>query len=270
MRKTSKLLLITSAFIPLFALFPSRPTKRQKELFFGRNYAHRGLHSRDKIIPENSIRAFKLATQKGYGIELDVQLSKDGQVVVFHDENLSRMCGINGRIDSYTYSQLKRLPLNGSSSDHIPLLSEVLDTVNGNTPLIVELKNCKKNTELCKKTYSLIQQYDGPVCIESFNPFIVNWFRKNAPQILRGQLAACSDEYDTSIALARFILSHCFLNFVARPQFIAYQLTKKPLTIKLMEKLGAMKVCWTSKMRDNEQNNDMVIFEFYRPSPKFK
>ena len=85
--------------LPLILLAPGRATKRQKAPFMGMNFAHRGLHSRDKSIPENSLEAFDLASRAGYGMELDVQLSKDGQVVVFHDDTLERVCGVNARVD---------------------------------------------------------------------------------------------------------------------------------------------------------------------------
>ena len=77
-----------AAALPLFLLAPGHATRRQKAPFLGMNFAHRGLHSRDKSVPENSITAFRLAARAGYGVELDVHLSKDGQVVVFHDDTL--------------------------------------------------------------------------------------------------------------------------------------------------------------------------------------
>ena len=92
-------LITAAAALPLFLLAPGRATKRQKAPFMGRNFAHRGLHSRDMSVPENSLEAFRLAAKAGYGIELDVQLSKDGQVVVFHDDTLDRVCGVHARVD---------------------------------------------------------------------------------------------------------------------------------------------------------------------------
>ena len=102
------------ASVPLFMLAPGRVTKRQRAPFQNVNFAHRGLHSRDKSVPENSLEAFELASRAGYGIELDVQLSKDGQVVVFHDDDLKRVCGVDCRVDEKTYAELTELRLCGT------------------------------------------------------------------------------------------------------------------------------------------------------------
>ena len=175
------------ASVPLFMLAPGRVTKRQRAPFQNVNFAHRGLHSRDKSVPENSLEAFELASRAGYGIELDVQLSKDGQVVVFHDDDLKRVCGVDCRVDERTYAELTELRLCGTEYT-VPLFTEVLATVRGRSPLIVELKRGRRNIELCEKTYALLAEYRGDVCIESFDPFIVAWFRFHAPELLRGQL----------------------------------------------------------------------------------
>ena len=256
--------------LPLVLLAPGRTTKRQRAPFMGMNFAHRGLHSRDKSVPENSLEAFELASRAGYGMELDVQLSKDGQVVVFHDDTLERVCGVNARVDSLTYDELKKLRLCGTEHT-IPLFSEVLSTIRGRGPLIVELKNGKRNRELCEKTYRLLSDYRGEVCIESFNPLIVAWFRRHAKDLVRGQLAMPAHYYDgTMKKTMAFLLSHGFTNILCRPQFIAYRIGKKPLTVRLSEHMGAMKVAWTSHEPKNEKKNDAVIFEFYKPRVNFK
>ena len=157
------------------------------------------------------------------------------------------------------------------SQQTIPLFSEVLKTVRGRGPLIVELKNGKKNQELCEKTYALLRRYSGEYCIESFNPFIVRWFKKNAPEVIRGQLANPPKDYNGEVnPVTGFLLGNVLLNFLARPQFIAYKIAPKPFTVKLCEALGAMKVCWTSHEWVNEKSCDVVIFEFYKPKLKFK
>ncbi len=256
--------------IPLALLAPGRATKRQKAPFWGMNFAHRGLHTRDKSIPENSLPAFERAAHEGYGIELDVQLSKDGQVVVFHDDTLDRVCGVHARVDEKTWAELQELRLCGTEYG-IPLFSEVLNTVRGRGPLIVELKSGRRNRELCEKTYALLQNYRGEACIESFNPFIVAWFRFHARDLVRGQLASPTRTYLDSMGRGRaFLLSHCLLNCFSRPQFIAYKIGYRPPTVRLAEQLGAMKVGWTSHEPRNEKKRDAVIFEFYRPKVQYK
>ena len=180
MKQSNKLLLgccaAAAVALPIYLLAPGKASARQKAPFLGRNIAHRGLHARDKSIPENSLEAFSLAADMGYGIELDVQLSKDGYVVVFHDDTLDRVCGVHGRVEEYNYSELKKMRLCGTECS-IPLFSDVLRLINGRRPIICELKNGKRNRELCRKTYDLISAYRGEICIESFNPLIVGWFR---------------------------------------------------------------------------------------------
>ena len=254
----------------VFLVAPGRASKKDKKPFMYKNFAHRGLHKKDKTVPENSLAAFERASAYGYGMELDVQLSKDGQVVVFHDDTLNRVCGVDSRVDEKTYDELRQMSLCGSTQT-IPLFSEVLKTVRGRGPLIVELKNGKRNEELCEKTYALLSKYSGEYCIESFNPFIVRWFKKNAPEVIRGQLANPPKDYNGEVGpLTAVILGNCLLNFLARPQFIAYKITPKPFTVKLCEALGAMKVAWTSHDWVNEKFYDAVIFEFYKPKLKYK
>ena len=256
---------------PFCLLAPGGASKRQKAPFLGVNFAHRGLHSRDKSVPENSMEAFRRAAAAGYGIELDVQLSRDGQVVVFHDATLQRVCGVEGRVDEKTYAELSQLSLCGSDSG-IPLFADVLNVVRGRGPLLVELKNGRHNRELCEKTRALLDNYRGEVCIESFNPLIVAWFRFHAPDLLRGQLATRSRDYvEDGIKPAQaFVLSHTLLNFIARPQFIAYRIGYRPPTVRFAEALGAMRFGWTSHEPRNEKGRDAVIFEFYKPRLKFK
>ena len=258
----------------LFLIQPGRATAAQRQPFTGWNYAHRGLHSRDKTIPENSLPAFAAAVQAGYGMELDVQLSRDGQVVVFHDDTLDRVTGVQGRVDAFDLAQLQAMPLCGTGH-HMPLFSQVLQTVGGKTPLIVELKSGRRNKELCQKTLELLRGYNGPFCVESFDPTIVAWFRRNAPDILRGQLAdSCASFLENPGGfLLSFALSRCLGNCLARPQFIAWGPNKKNLAVKLAEAFGPMKVFWTAHPDMDaaalQAEYEGVIFEYYTPEPRY-
>lgn len=251
--------------LPVLIVAPGRADGKQKAPFKNRNFAHRGLHSRDRSVPENSLKAFELAAEAGYGIELDVQLSKDGQVVVFHDDTLNRVCGVDARVDELTYAELRDLSLL-DTEEKIPLFSDVLSVIRGRGPLIVELKNGRSNKELCEKTCDMLRKYNGEVCIESFNPMIVAWFRFHAKEFLRGLLSAPEDEYEGQTSkFTAFLLSKGLVNFMCRPQFIAYKIGKRPASINLSLALGAMNVGWTSHEIRNEKGRDAVIFEFYRP-----
>lgn len=240
--------------------------KTDKSIFWHRNFAHRGLHVNDDGIPENSIAAFKAAVDAGYGIELDVQLSKDGQVVVFHDDTLNRVCGVDGRVDAYDYGELRQMSLLGTG-ERIPLFTEVLKILEkGSGPLICELKNGPRNNELCEKTYAILQTYAGDYCIESFNPFIVNWFRKKAPDVFRGQLATAPKNYDGFKNLVRWLLGNVWFSLINKPDFVAYENIQRPPHVLRLRKKGVMLVAWTSRTPDVDQaQNDAVIFEHYQP-----
>lgn len=257
------------AALPVLLLAPGRGGRKNAP-FRGRNFAHRGLHTPDKRIPENSLAAFGLAAEEGYGMELDVQLSRDGQVVVFHDDDLLRVCGREERVDALTWPELHALSLCGTE-ERIPLFSQVLELVRGRTPLIVELKSGRRNRELCRKTLALLRGYSGDACIESFDPRIVAWFRFHAPDLLRGQLAQPPAKYraDGHPPIISFLLGNTLFNFAGRPQFIAYRIGPRPLPVRLAEAMGALRVGWTSHEKQNERGRDAVIFEFYRPEHRF-
>ena len=256
---------------PVVLLMPGQTAPSKRAVFEGRNFAHRGLHSEDQSVPENSLPAFALACEAGYGMELDVQLSRDGQVVVFHDDTLDRACGVAARVDALDFAELQKLSLFGTA-ERIPLFSEVLALVNGRGPLIVELKNGPRNAELCEKTWALLRTYPGAYCIESFNPLIVAWFRFHAPTVLRGQLAQPPEEYTKAGRgqAEAIVLGNTLLNAAARPQFIAYRIGPKPPTVRFAEALGALRFGWTSHSRESEDTHDAVIFEYYRPDVRFK
>ena len=239
-----------------------------KTYFLHINFAHRGLHDLKNGIPENSLAAFKAASEKGYGAEMDVQLSKDGQVVVFHDDTLERVCGVKGSVADYDYNDLHKMSLCGTG-ETISLFTDVLKTFYrpGCGPLLVELKTGKRNRELCEKTRALLKGYPGVFCIESFNPFIVLWFKKNAPEIFRGQLAEGPGGYPKTIPrFVAHLLSYCWMNFLNRPDFIAYEICQRPKRILKLREKGLLLFAWTSrKPGENEADNDAVIFENYRP-----
>lgn len=240
------------------------------EHFYHLNFAHRGLHDISTGIPENSLAAFRAAKEVGYGSEFDVQLSKDGQVVVFHDDTLDRVCSVHGNVCDFDYSELKEMSLLGTD-EHMPLFTEVLDLFAGAVPLIVELKAGKRNNELCRKTYDILKTYEGVFCVESFHPFIVKWFRDNAPEVFRGQLAQPVNEYpDTMSKFSAWAMGECRLSFLNKPDFIAYHNTYRPKRILKKRDKGILLFAWTSKVPDVDQAlNDAVIFEGYRPPLKY-
>ncbi len=274
MKKTS-LLLAASLALPAWVLAPGYLSKEKKAPFLRRNFAHRGLYEEDQSVPENSMTAFRLACEAGYGIEMDIQLTKDGRVVVFHDDELNRACMPEEkeplRVDSFTWEELSLLRLFGTD-EKIPLFTDVLELVAGRVPLIVELKTSSRRAELCESAVNILSTYEGPFCVESFDPRIVAWFRFHAPDIIRGQLAEQPPLYVTDEKMSKaggVFLGNTLGNFAARPHFIAYRLGPKPNAVRIAELLGAMKFGWTSHAPENENVCDAVIFEHYRPEPRF-
>ena len=258
----------TAAYI----VAPERAPAAARQSFTGLNWAHRGLHDITKGIPENSMAAFRAARDGGFGIELDLQLTRDGQVVVFHDANLERMCGVDVRLSCLTYAELQTYRLKGTD-ERIPLFADVLAMIDGQVPLLVEFKPIRERTALCSKALELMRSYHGMLCMESFDPFTVSWFRRNAPDILRGQLTMKpqrSERRGTGInAAVGFALSHVVTNCLSRPHFIAHRLEKKTYAVRLAERMGAMSFAWTSRQPGNESGNDGVIFEGYVPQPRY-
>ena len=192
----------------VFCTAPGRmppEAKRISETFKGLNCAHRGLYGEDQQPPENSIPAFEAARAAGYGAELDVQLSSDGQVVVFHDDGLDRACGMAKPVNSLSREELSALLLFGTR-ERMPLLTEALGAL-GDAPVIVELKPAgASNALLCEKTLAIMREHGRTWCVESFDPRIVGWFRRNAPDVLRGQLGDLPRNYENQPRATAFLL----------------------------------------------------------------
>lgn len=184
------------------------------------DYAHRGLWS--KQIPENSLPAFALAVEQGFGIELDVRLSVDGVVMVFHDENLKRMCGVNSKLSVNKAAVLKTLRLGGTQYT-ILTLEDVLTMVDGRVPLLIEIKGDGKEEKLCRAVAEMLDMYPGAFAVQSFNPLILKWFKKFRPRFPRGQLVTKVKKVKGRKAprLTAFLMSNLMLNVLSRPDFIS-------------------------------------------------
>ena len=206
----------------LAALCPNRGRQMLMFPFETVYIAHRGLHDNDAAWPENSIPAFRRAVEAGFGIELDVQLTADDVLVVFHDETLARACGVERKLHETTYAELQELSLFGTG-ERIPTLASVLELVNGRVPLVVEIKSEGRWSETTRRTAELLDGYSGEYCVESFHPMVVRWFRQNRPAVLRGQLATNFFREPNHLNTpTRFLLTNLLLDFLAKPDFIAY------------------------------------------------
>lgn len=210
--------------------------------------AHRGFHNNEKGIPENSLEAFNEAIKRNYIIELDVHLLKDGNIVVFHDDNLIRMTGCNKLLKDCTYEEIKKLTLNDTNYN-IPLLKEALYVIDNKVPIIIELKTDNKTGKLEQKLIVEIEEYTGKYVVKSFNPFSVLWFKKNCPEIIRGQLS-CDFRDESFSKLKKFILKNMLLNVLTKPDFISYDI--KSLPNKRVEKIRKEKLVLGWTIRNNE------------------
>ena len=267
------LIIIGSLLLILLGLYLfAIATKRSKTVaaYASHRYAHRGLHS--EKVAENSMTAFRLAVEHGFGIELDVRLSKDKQLVVFHDDTLDRVTGVSGRVDSFTAEELSAIKLSGTE-DTVPLFDDVLNLVSGQVPLLVEIKEDASESEVSRMTAERLSTYKGDFIIESFNPLSLRNVKSRLPGVDRGILSHKYLAYKPFRKPLYFLLQCLLLNFLCRPSFVAYNHNHyRSLGLFLTRKLfGATAFAWTVRSKEEEEaarrhGFDAVIFEGYIPS----
>ena len=230
------------------------------KLFKNRFIAHRGLH-KNKIIPENSMLAFKAAIEKNYAIEFDINITKDNQIVVFHDDDLNRLCNKKKNIEDVSYDFLKDLNLY-ESNEKIPLLKELLDEVAGKIPLIIEIKKHKNIGLLENILLEMLKEYKGEYFICSFEKDILLWLEKNKPKEIRGlifeSLPIKFKKYEKTVFLYKY--------FKSKADFISLEDKLIDSSIYDFCKKKELDILvWTIKDKKSFQNIDKkvsaVIFE---------
>ena len=222
MRSTGWLIAV---IVVLAVVFLTRPSLRRSRVarWRGQRFAHRGLHDLSRGSVENTLPAFEAACRAGYGIEWDIQFSRDMRVVVFHDDDLKRLAGDSRKVCQCTLEELQGMELAGVKGARIPTLKEALDLVDGRAPLLIELKSGSKNARLCQALMEHLADYRGEYIVESFNPMIVGWFRRRAPQVVRGQLVCPMHNYIAQASrVSALFMSGLMLNCIGRPDFVAY------------------------------------------------
>ena len=263
---------VVLAVLYLLAVMPRMTNRADIRPFLERLYAHRGLHDNASDAPENSLAAFRKAVEKGFGIELDVQLTKDLVPVVFHDFTLKRVCGVDKKVRELTFDQLQELRLCGSDQ-RIPSFDQVLRLVKGRVPLIIEYKIEALDTRVCELGDRLLSDYPGAYCMESFNPLGVWWYKRHRKEVFRGIL---SDNYvkngDRAFpAIFYEILHNMLFNFLAKPDFIAYNCRHYKDTARLICRnlYRAPAVAWTIKsqreLEERRADFDLFIFDSFVP-----
>jgi glycerophosphoryl diester phosphodiesterase len=236
------------------------PPRPERVHWLGKwSYAHRGLHRVG--VPENSLAAAAEAMAAGLGIECDVQQSRDGEAVVFHDWELDRLTGERGAVGARSASELAALGL--SNSEPIPALRELLALVSGRVPLLIEVKSKRERrpAPLCLAVRRALEGYTGQVAVMSFDPRISRWFAVHAPHIVRGLVVTEENER----GLAGLLRRHAWL-WHARPDFLAYDVRDLPSRFASAQRArGLPLLTWTVRNADlrerAEKHADAAIAE---------
>ncbi|MDZ7819148.1 MAG: glycerophosphodiester phosphodiesterase family protein [Aliarcobacter sp.] len=229
-------------------------------LFENRYIAHRGLHN-SRLIPENSLLAFEKAVKKNYSIELDITISKDNQIVVFHDENLYRLCGFKENIEEMNYAFLKELKLY-ETNEKIPLFKEVLNLVDGKITLVIEIKKHKNIGLLENILIDLLKNYKGKYLICSFEKDILFWFKKNKPNLKKGLIFESNPKKFKKYNKTLFLYKY----YKTKPDFISLDYKLLHSSIYDFCKKKALQISsWTIRDEENYEKIktkvDAIIFE---------
>ncbi len=228
--------------------------------------AHRGLH--DKTTPELSLESFEKAINAGYAIEIDVRSLKDGTIVCFHDETLGRMTGHDGFIANCNFADIAELKLL-KTNEHIPTLKEALTFINGRVPVLIDIKNMQK-IDFEKAIWKELKSYKGEFAVQSFNPLTLEWFKLNAPQVKRGQLASFLKGENLPF-WQKFSLKRMMFNKkVSEPNFINYALSDLPNRfVNKYKRQGLPIMCYCVKTDEDLEKAkkvaDNIVFENVKP-----
>jgi glycerophosphoryl diester phosphodiesterase len=246
------------------------PQMRQLDWLVARPIAHRGLH--DPTKPENSSAAFEAAMGGNYAIECDIQITADGDAVVFHDDTLDRMTHEKGLVAGRSTAQLKKIRL-AETACQIQTLPELLEQVNGKVTLVIEVKSHWNNSfELAMRAVKQLQRYSGPVALMSFDPAIISALATNAPQFVRGIVAdRVHDPYYSGLSLQRRLDMRQLQHLTkTAPHFVSFDGNGLPFEpVQQIRAAGFPVICWTvtSEAMASRVTRyaDQITFEGYRP-----
>lgn len=225
--------------------------------------AHRGLH--DDVFPENSIPAFRAAIEHGFTIEIDVHLSKDGHLVVFHDDNLKRVCGVDKKVAKCTLAELKSMKLKGTENT-IPTFNEFLSLVDGKVGILCEIKGLNPyDNRISAAVCERLRTYTGKIALQSFNYGAVRYCRRNT-DLPCGQLCTWQNPSATGRSHLTDFMGKLWINKLSKPHFIAYDvrdIEDNPYIVNARKKLPV--ITWTvnsaEKLERAEKFADNIIFE---------
>jgi glycerophosphoryl diester phosphodiesterase len=249
-----------------------RPSNPLSDWLTERPIAHRGLHDKAAGIEENSLEAFAAAITHGYAIECDLQLSADGEAMVFHDDTLDRLTSETGAVISRPAAELQEIAYSNGRGT-IPALTQLLDLADGDVGLVIELKShWNGDTRLAARVAELLADYGGPAVVMSFDPVPIAWLADNSPDLLRGIVAdgATDPEYDQLSLPVRLNLREFRHVSATRPDFLSLWREWLPSPVSREARAARLPIItWT--IRNNQQASDalrwcdQITFEGYRP-----
>lgn len=227
--------------------------KNKRPYKMAKIYAHRGYHDKPSV-PENSMAAFCRAVEHGLASELDVHLLADGSLAVFHDDDLERQTGVNGSIEAYDFTNLRKLRLEGTD-EMIPAFDEVLDLYeDSGLALMIELKSVNGNyRELTRAVVERLDSYRGEYVIESFDPRVLMEYRKLRPEVIRGQLSQNFFKSRQNLPFYQAVLlTNLMFNRLSRPDFISYKFQDRGNRVlrSLIDRAGYDEASWTIRTAD--------------------
>lgn len=237
-----------------------------------RPVAHRGFHDIAAGRVENTLSAAAAAVDRGFAIECDLQLTADGEAVVFHDDTLDRLTDSTGPVRDRSLAEIRAARLSGTD-DRIPTLADLLAEIAGSVPLLIELKPQPGGDALERRTATILEGYSGPIAVMSFDPRSVRAMRSLAPHLPRGMVADRFDdaESESLSPLRRLALRHLAWAPMVRPDFIAYGVRALPANAPLLLRhLGLPLLTWTvrtpAERATAARYADQIIFEDFDPT----
>jgi glycerophosphoryl diester phosphodiesterase len=243
-------------------------TSRAVDFLTARPIAHRGLHDFSTGVVENTASAFAAAIAGGYAIECDLQLTRDGEAVVFHDDHVERLAEGRGMVKDHTAAEMKQLTMR-NSTDKVQTLAELLTQVNGQVPLVIELKSLwDGDARLAQRAIEELKSYSGPHCLMSFDPDAIAAVRRFAPHIIRGIVAErATDSYYNSLPLPKQTELRTFSHLArTRPDFVSFFYEELPWApITALRASGMPIITWTIRSPQQAVKamrcSDQITFE---------
>jgi glycerophosphoryl diester phosphodiesterase len=249
------------------------PQLRDLSWLVGRPIAHRGLHDAGRGILENTEAAFAGALSHGYAIECDLQITRDGEAMVFHDETLDRLAGRGGLVKDHTAKDLKAIALRHGGA-RMQTLGEMLDQVAGRVTLVIELKShWDRSRALAARALAVLEDYAGPYCLMSFDPDLVAAVAELSPRTVRGIVAdRTTDPYYSALPVGRRLEMRTFSHLArTRPHFVSYYYRELPFEpVSEIRAAGHPVITWTIRSEEAaaqaRRYSDQITFEGFLPA----